>query len=193
MQSAETSPTFRNELIKLIPAMRAFARSLTNNAADTDDLVQDAIVRAWSHSAQFTPGTNLRAWLFTILRNRYYSIAKHQQREVADPDGVHTARLTINPEQEWGIASRELKVALMKLPVEQREALVLVGGTGASYEEAAEICGCALGTIKSRVNRGRAKLADLMGLDGQGLGIDTTATLGAASAWDRSHTTASSH
>ncbi|MEE3625022.1 sigma-70 family RNA polymerase sigma factor [Nitrospirillum sp. BR 11752] len=184
MPSAETTPTFRDDLVKLIPAMRAFARSLTNNAADTDDLVQDAIVRAWSHAEQFTPGTNLRAWLFTILRNRYYSVAKHQQREVGDPDGVHTARLTIGPSQEWGIASRELKAALMKLPVEQREALVLVGGAGASYEEAAEICGCALGTIKSRVNRGRARLADIMGMDPGDTGLGTPTGLGTSSAWD---------
>ncbi|MEA1676388.1 sigma-70 family RNA polymerase sigma factor [Nitrospirillum sp. BR 11163] len=192
MPSAETSPTFRDELVKLIPAMRAFARSLTNNAADTDDLVQDAIVRAWSHAGQFTPGTNLRAWLFTILRNRYYSVAKHQQREVGDPDGIHTARLTISPAQEWGIAGRELKAALMKLPVEQREALVLVGGAGASYEEAAEICGCALGTIKSRVNRGRARLADIMGMDPGDTGLGAPTGMATSSAWD-ARRPASSH
>ncbi len=162
MSAESISPYFRDEVLRLLPAMRAFARSLTNNAADTDDLVQDVIVRAWTHADQFTPGTNLRAWLFTILRNRYFSVAKTRQRELADPDGFHTARLTMDPSQEWEITGSELKVALTKLPEEQRTAVVLVGGAGVSYEEASQICGCALGTIKSRVNRARTRLFDLM-------------------------------
>ncbi|WP_244410954.1 sigma-70 family RNA polymerase sigma factor [Nitrospirillum viridazoti] len=167
-------PEFRDEVLRLLPALRAFARSLTSNAADTDDLVQDCVVRAWSHADQFTPGTNLRAWLFTILRNRHYSIAKRRQREVADPDGFHTGRMMMEPAQEWGITGRELKVALAALPEDQREALILVGGAGVSYEEAAEICGCALGTIKSRVNRARTKLAGLMGLPNRVVALSAT-------------------
>jgi RNA polymerase sigma-70 factor, ECF subfamily len=160
-------PEFRDEVLRLLPALRAFARSLTSSTADTDDLVQDCIVRAWTHADQFRSGTNLRAWLFTILRNNHYSLAKRRHREVADPEGFHTSRLMMEPAQEWGITGRELGVALAALPDDQREALVLVGGAGLSYEEAAEICGCALGTVKSRVNRARTKLAALMGMPGR--------------------------
>ncbi len=167
MSAQTTAPFFRDEMLRLIPAMRAFARSLTNNAADTDDLVQDVIVRAWSHADQFVPGTNLRAWLFTILRNRYFSIAKTRQREVADPDGFLVGSLSVNASQEWEIVGGELKVALAELPEDQRTAVVLVGGAGVSYEEAAEICGCALGTIKSRVNRARTRLNAIMGGEGE--------------------------
>ncbi|MDE1149777.1 MAG: sigma-70 family RNA polymerase sigma factor [Azospirillaceae bacterium] len=180
-------PDFRDEVVRLLPALRAFARSLTNNAADSDDLVQDCVVRAWSHAHQFTAGTNLRAWLFTILRNRHYSLAKRRQREVADPEGFHTARLMMEPSQEWGITGRELKAALAALPEDQREALVLVGGAGVSYEEAAEICGCALGTIKSRVNRARTKLAALMGMPGRVVPLSSPSLSGlqATTQWTR--------
>jgi len=163
MSAQSTAPFFRDEMLRLIPALRAFARSLTNNAADTDDLVQDVIVRAWAHADQFEPGTNLRAWLFTILRNRYFSIVKTRQREVADPDGFLVGSLSVGAAQEWEIVGGELKTALTQLPEDQRTAIVLVGGAGVSYEEAAEICGCALGTIKSRVNRARNRLNELMG------------------------------
>ena len=183
MSAQSTAPFFRDEMLRLIPALRAFARSLTNNAADTDDLVQDVIVRAWAHADQFVPGTNLRAWLFTILRNRYFSIAKTRQREVADPEGFLVGNMSVSAPQEWQIVGRELKTALTHLPEDQRTAIVLVGGAGVSYEEAAEICGCALGTIKSRVNRARNRLNEIMdgGEGGDYFDHVASGTAGAAS------------
>jgi RNA polymerase sigma-70 factor (ECF subfamily) len=155
-------PGWRHEVVALIPALRAFAWSLSHNSADADDLVQDTLIKAWTHREKFEPGTNLRAWLFTILRNTYYTNTVRRRREVADEDGKHAAALSAGPTQDWSMAMRALQAALKQLPDEHREALVLVGAVGLTYEEAAEICGCALGTIKSRVNRARARLLKLM-------------------------------
>ncbi|WP_254600829.1 sigma-70 family RNA polymerase sigma factor [Caulobacter sp. S45] len=153
---------WREDVIALIPALRAFAWSLSHNSADADDLVQDTLIKAWTHRARFEPGTNLRAWLFTILRNTYYTAVVRRRREVADEDGKHAATLSAAPTQDWSVAVHSLRAALQQLPHEHREALVLVGAAGMTYEEAAEICGCALGTIKSRVNRARARLLRIM-------------------------------
>ena len=156
---------WREDVISLIPALRAFAWSLSHNSADADDLVQDTLIKAWTHRAKFEPGTNLRAWLFTILRNTYYTAVVRRRREVADEDGKHAATLSAAPTQDWSVAVHSLRSALQHLPHEHREALVLVGAAGMTYEEAAEICGCALGTIKSRVNRARARLLKIMDAD----------------------------
>lgn len=153
---------WRDDVIALIPALRAFAWSLSHNSADADDLVQDTLIKAWTHRAKFEPGTNLRAWLFTILRNTYYTAVVRRRREVADEDGKHAATLSSAPTQDWNVAIHALQAALQELPHEHREALILVGAAGLTYEEAAEICGCALGTIKSRVNRARARLLKIM-------------------------------
>ena len=153
---------WRDDVVALIPALRAFAWSLSHNAADSDDLVQDTLIKAWTNRAKFEPGTNLRAWLFTILRNTYYTSMVRRRREVADENGKHAATLSAGPTQDWSVAMRALQAALRRLPDEHREALILVGAAGLTYEEAAEICGCALGTIKSRVNRARARLLRLM-------------------------------
>ncbi|BAQ67757.1 RNA polymerase sigma factor [Rhodovulum sulfidophilum] len=155
----------REDLVTHLPAMRAFALSLTRNSATADDLVQDAIVKAWSNFDKFEPGTNLRAWLFTILRNTYYSMHRKRRREVEDPDGALAAHLSEKPHHDGRLALADFKVAFAKLPDEQREALILVGAEGFSYEEAAATCGCAVGTIKSRVNRARVRLAELMHLN----------------------------
>jgi RNA polymerase sigma-70 factor (ECF subfamily) len=163
--AARAEPDWRDEVIGLIPALRAFAWSLSHNSADADDLVQETLIKAWTHRDKFEPGTNLRAWLFTILRNTYYTAAVRRRREVADADGKHAATLSAAPTQDWSIAVRSLQAALQRLPDEHREALVLVGAAGLTYEEAAEICGCALGTIKSRVNRARARLLRIMDAD----------------------------
>jgi RNA polymerase sigma-70 factor (ECF subfamily) len=163
--AAIAAPDWRDEVIGLIPALRAFAWSLSHNSADADDLVQETLIKAWTHRDKFEPGTNLRAWLFTILRNTYYTAAVRRRREVADADGKHAATLSAAPTQDWSIAVRSLQAALQRLPDEHREALVLVGAAGLTYEEAAEICGCALGTIKSRVNRARARLLRIMDAD----------------------------
>ncbi len=153
---------WRDAVIALLPPLRAFARSLSRNSADADDLVQDTLIKAWTHKEKFEPGTNLRAWLFTILRNTYYTAVVKRRREVADEDGKHAARLTAAPSQDWSVAVTAMQAALQRLPPEHREALILVGAAGLTYEEAAEICGCALGTIKSRVNRARARLLRIM-------------------------------
>jgi RNA polymerase sigma-70 factor (ECF subfamily) len=153
---------WRDDVVALIPALRAFAWSLSHNSADADDLVQDTLIKAWTHRAKFEPGTNLRAWLFTILRNTYYTAVVRRRREVSDESGKHAASLFTAPTQDWSVAMRSLQTALSQLPDEHREALILVGAAGLTYEEAAEICGCALGTIKSRVNRARARLLKIM-------------------------------
>jgi RNA polymerase sigma-70 factor (ECF subfamily) len=156
---------WRDKVVALIPALRAFAWSISRNGSDADDLVQDTLIKAWSHRDKFETGTNLRAWLFTILRNTYYTAVVRRRREVRDEDDQHARSLTSAPTQEWGLAIRALQSALDQLPPEHREALILVGAAGLSYEEAAEICGCALGTIKSRVNRARNRLMKVMDID----------------------------
>ena len=159
---------WRDQVIALVPALRAFAWSLSHNSADADDLVQETLIKAWANREKFEPGTNLRAWLFTILRNTYYTIVVKKRREVADEDGKHAATLSTAPTQDWSVAVRAMQAALARLPHEHREALVLVGAAGLTYEEAAEICGCALGTIKSRVNRARIRLMKIMDADEEG-------------------------
>jgi RNA polymerase sigma-70 factor (ECF subfamily) len=156
---------WRDSVVQLIPALRAFAWSLSHNASDADDLVQDTLIKAWTNRDKFEPGTNLRAWLFTILRNTYYTAAVRRRREVRDETGKYAATLSTGPTQDWSLAIRALQTALAQLPDEHREALILVGAAGLTYEEAAEVCGCALGTIKSRVNRARARLLKLMEAD----------------------------
>jgi RNA polymerase sigma-70 factor (ECF subfamily) len=157
---------WRDQMVAMIPALRAFAWSISRNGSDADDLVQDTLIKAWSHREKFEAGTNLRAWLFTILRNTYYTAMVRRRREVRDEDDQHARSLTAAPTQEWGLTMRALQAALDQLPSEHREALILVGAAGLSYEEAAQICGCALGTIKSRVNRARNRLLKLMDFDG---------------------------
>jgi len=161
---ASTIQDPRDELVEHLPAMRAFALSLTRNRASADDLVQDAIVKAWQNMDKFKPGTNLRAWLFTILRNLFYSSRRKSKREVQDSDGAMMATLSEKPEHDGRLAMADFETAFAKLNDEQREALILVGASGFSYEEAADMCGVAMGTIKSRVNRGRARLIELLDL-----------------------------
>ena len=156
---------WRDQVVALIPALRAFAWSISRNGSDADDLVQDTLVKAWSHRDKFETGTNLRAWLFTILRNTYYTAVVRRRREVRDEDDQYANSLTCPPTQEWGLAIRALRAALDQLPIENQEALILVGAAGLSYEEAADVCGCALGTIKSRVNRARNRLLKIMAID----------------------------
>ncbi|HKT53991.1 MAG TPA: sigma-70 family RNA polymerase sigma factor [Caulobacteraceae bacterium] len=160
-----SAETWRDDIVGLIPDLRAFAWSLSRNGSDADDLVQDTLIKAWSHRDKFEPGTNLRAWLFTILRNTYYTAVVRRRREVRDETGRYAATLSAAATQEWGVAIRALQAALAQLPDEHREALILIGAAGLTYEEAAEICGCALGTIKSRVNRARARLLKIMDAD----------------------------
>ncbi len=152
----------RELLVAQIPNLRAFAVSLCGNPERADDLVQEALMKAWANIETFQPGTNMRAWLFTILRNVYYSEYRRKRREVEDADGSLAAMLSTHPEQDGHLDLSDFKQALAQLADDQREALILVGASGFSYEEAAEICGCAVGTVKSRVNRARNRLADLL-------------------------------
>ncbi len=152
------------DLVSAIPKLRAFAVSLCGNADRADDLVQETLVKAWGSLGSFAEGTNLTAWLFTILRNIYYSEYRKRRRETADPDGAMAARLVAPAAQNAHMDFLDFREALQKLPVDQREALILVGASGLSYEEAASICGCAPGTMKSRVNRARNRLADVLAL-----------------------------
>lgn len=173
----------REELVEHLPAMRAFAISLTRNAATADDMVQDTIVKAWSNIDRFELGTNMRAWLFTILRNTYYSSRRKARREVADVDGVFTESLAEKPAHDGHMQMTDFRKALAQLKDEQREALLLVGASGFSYEEAADMCGVAIGTIKSRTNRARAQIAELMGLrDDEALELTDDATMSVISA-----------
>lgn len=164
MSDDEPGPITR-EILETLPSLRAFARSLNSNRAGADDLVQDCLARALSNLDKFEPGTNLRAWLFTILRNTYYSDLRKRKREVEDVDGGYADRLSTPASQLASLDMLDFRKALAKLSSEQREALILVGASGFSYDEAAKICDCAPGTIKSRVNRGRQRLAEL--LDGE--------------------------
>jgi RNA polymerase sigma-70 factor (ECF subfamily) len=175
---------FKTQLIELLPSLRAFARSLAHNPAQADDLVQDTLVKALANVDRFEPGTNLRAWLFTILRNHYYSQLRKSKREIEDADGKFAARLSSRPEQDGSVDLEDFKVAFQQLAPDHREVLTLVGASGCSYEEAAHICGCAVGTIKSRVNRARKKLSEMLGLDedaslvaGEGRMVEDTATV----------------
>jgi RNA polymerase sigma-70 factor, ECF subfamily len=155
----------REEIVEHLRDLRAFAMSLARNHAAADDLVQDTIVKAWSNFDKFTIGTSLRAWLFTILRNTFFSYRRKVSREVADPEGFHASRLSVLPQHDGNLALREFMVAFDKLSAEHREILVLVGANGYSYEEAAQMTGVAVGTAKSRASRARSKLAALLGMD----------------------------
>ena len=156
----------RDLLLGAIPSLRAFAFSLTYDLDRSDDLVQDTLVRAWTKSDSFRRGTNLTAWLFTILRNLFYSEQRKRKREVEDADGLIAEGLASLPEQEVRVEMREFREALDLLPYAQREALILVGAQSFTYEEAAEICGVAVGTIKSRVSRARVRLIESLGMKG---------------------------
>jgi RNA polymerase sigma-70 factor (ECF subfamily) len=158
-------PDLRDSILGSVPSLRAFAISLTGDVDRADDLVQEALVRGLAHIDSFQPGTNMQAWLFTILRNQFHTGYRKRKREVEDPDGNIAARLSVHPEQVGHLDLEDLKTALTKLPFDQREALLLVGAQGFSYEEAAEICGARIGTIKSRINRARHRLAELLGIE----------------------------
>ena len=161
----DLNPSVRTAVLAAVPSLRAFAISLCGNVDRADDLVQETLLRALANINSFQPGTNMSAWLFTILRNLFRSEYRKRRREVEDADGSYADTLKSQPEQSSRVEFEEFRGALAKLPPDQREALILVGASGFSYEEAAEICGCAVGTIKSRVNRARSRLADLLAIE----------------------------
>ena len=173
----------REALVGHLPSLRAFAISLCRNMATADDLVQDTIVKAWTNIDRFQQGTNMQAWLFTILRNTYFSSLRKTRREVADSDGIYAAGLFTKPDHDGKLAFADFRRAFDQLTPEHREVLILVGASGYSCDEAALMMGVAAGTVKSRTNRARKRLADLMGLaEGEDvlLGVDgnTMAVMG---------------
>ena len=159
----------RAAMLSTIPDLRAFAVSLCGSRDQGDDLVQETLLRAWTHLADFEEGTNMAAWLFTILRNHFINECRRRRRWVADVDGQFADKVTTVPEQDgWAIAT-DLRDALARLPVHQRDAVILVGAAGMTLDQAASVCGCEVGTIKSRVHRARARLAELMSGDAPSL------------------------
>jgi RNA polymerase sigma-70 factor (ECF subfamily) len=158
-------PSLRAVMLAAIPRLRAFAISLCRSPERADDLVQETLLRACVNIAQFERGTKMEAWLATILRNQYYSEHRKRRREVEDVDGIYAESLVTYPTQLATAQYRELRSALARLPDEMREALMMVVGSGLSYPEVARICGCATGTIKSRVHRARERLAAMMSVE----------------------------
>lgn len=171
------SAELQANLVATVPNLRAFGISLCGDVDRADDLVQETLVKAWKNIGSFDEGTNLKAWLFTILRNTYFSELRKRRREVSVDDNAIEQRLSVHPEQQGAADFSDFKKALMQLSDDQREALILVGAEGFSYEEAAEISGCAVGTVKSRVNRARSRLAELLDVsDSSEFGPDATNT-----------------
>jgi RNA polymerase sigma-70 factor, ECF subfamily len=163
-------PEFMAALMDFVPHLRAMAMSRTRNVDQAEDLVQETILRAWDKRSNFQPGTNLGAWLFTILRNQFFSDHRKHKWEVEDGDGSHAASQIALPDQFDRLEVQDLSAALAKLPRDQCEAILLVGVDGMSYEEAAKVTGVAVGTMKSRVNRARTRLAHLLGLEREDAG-----------------------
>ena len=146
------------EIVELIPALRAFARTFYRNAADADDLVQETLTKGIANIDKFTPGTRMKSWLFTIMRNTFCTRRLMRKREQPGLSDCVAGRLAVEAPQLWSVRGTEVKAAIERLPETQREVIVLIGMLGVSYEETAEICGCAIGTIKSRLNRARTAL-----------------------------------
>lgn len=154
---------YRDQIVALIPALRAFARTFCREPERADDLVQDTLMKAIGSLHQFTPGTRLKSWLFTIMRNTFYtSIRKATREPVGDADCVALVP-SVAATQDWSCRRTELKAALGRLPEHQREVIMLIGVLGESYEETARVCGCEIGTVKSRLSRARVRLAAELG------------------------------
>lgn len=155
---------FRDDLMRALPALRTFALSLTGDVTRADDLVQETFVRAWTKWHQFIPGTNFTAWVFTVMRNQLYSEMRKRKREVEDADGAQAGKLEVLADQEDVSTLKAVWERIGELPEGQRQALLLVGAEGRTYEEAAALIGCQVGTVKSRVSRARALLAERLGM-----------------------------
>ncbi|MCL7999825.1 sigma-70 family RNA polymerase sigma factor [Brucella sp. 21LCYQ03] len=149
-----------DDIIELLPALRAFSRTFYQSQSDRDDLVQETVVKALTAIDSFTPGTQLKSWLFTIMRNSFCTQIKKATREAPGRTECIADNRSIQPSQEWTLRTRELEAAIYKLPVDHRKVLLLIAIEGVSYDDAAHICDCNLGTIKSRLHRARASLYD---------------------------------
>ncbi len=153
----------RDELVRWIPNLRAFAISLSSGAQQADDLVQETLLKALANLDKFQEGTNMKAWLFTILRNSFYNDVRYQKyHQTAPLDDVPSQNLQTIGGQDKYIEFKDVLRGLSELVPEQREAIILIGAEGLSYEEAAEICGCPVGTVKSRLSRARQKLSEFV-------------------------------
>lgn len=158
-------PVIRDQVLATVPSLRAYAMSLSGSVDHAEDLVQETLLRALTHIDSFRAGTNMAAWLTTILRNRFCEEYRKRWREVEDVEGCYADMLVSRPEQPSRVEFEELRAALAKLPADQRHALLLVGASDYSYDAAALMCGCAAGTIKSRVHRARTRLAELLAMN----------------------------
>lgn len=152
-----------DEVVQLIPALRAFARVFCRDQNDADDLVQETLARAIDRIDQFQPGTRLKSWLFTIMRNIFLNRIKIQAREAPGLAECASGRPITAPGQEWAVRAGEMRRAIERLPSGQREIVMLVGILGTSYEDAARICACDIGTVKSRLHRSRSRLLHELG------------------------------
>jgi len=161
----EIEVSLHDEMLALAPKLRTYAWMLTRRASDADDLVQETLMRAWQFRRTFRPGSNLKAWMFRILRNAHLANVGGALKTVAELERLTSPRLTQAADQELRVQFEELRGVLAKLPNQNRDALLLVVGAGLTYEEAAQTCGCSIGTIKSRISRARARLADLYEAD----------------------------
>jgi len=163
MAESNDTASFRQEdLLACIPHLRAYARFLTGNRERADDLVQDALVRALTAAHQFQTGTNLKAWIFTILRNLFYNEIRKNRLKVQSLDDIPGEGPATPPTRDANLEFADFRRAFWQLGQSQREVLIMVGASGLSYEEAAAICGCAVGTIKSRVSRARRELLKIL-------------------------------
>ena len=165
-----SSDTFRQDIVALIPQLRAFARNLCQQRDMSEDLAQETLVKAWRSQSHFKAGTNLKAWLFTILRNEFYSQKRRSWRQTHWDEAKGERIATPADPQLWSLQLSDAVRGLRELPDGQREALILVAAAGFSYEEAAEICKTPAGTIKSRVARGRIALGEMLDGDRKFLG-----------------------
>jgi RNA polymerase sigma-70 factor, ECF subfamily len=153
---------FRAQLLEHVPQLRAFARGLTGSRDRADDLVQDTVARALGAAHRYQPGTNMRAWLFTILRNCHFSERRKARYDGGSIDDLPERLHTTHGDQMISLELKEVRALLQSIPVQYREALILVSAAGMSYDEAAAVCKCAVGTIKSRINRARSELTRLV-------------------------------
>jgi RNA polymerase sigma-70 factor (ECF subfamily) len=178
LQRASDTPEFQAALVEVLPHLRAFARSLTRRREQADDLVNDAVVRALAAAEQFKPGTNFKAWMFTILRNLFYNEGR-KNRPMLPLDDAEAIVQAVPATQQAALEFCDFRRAFWQLSDDHREVLILVGASGLSYEEAAAVCDCAVGTIKSRVSRARSELTQLLSGDGLKIArVDSAAVSG---------------
>lgn len=173
----DRGPSEQDNIVDLIPALRAFARTFCRNIPDADDLVQETLTKGLANLDKFEPGTRMKSWLFTIMRNSFYTRAKASLREAPGLADCVSARPVVEATQEWSVRSREVHEAINRLTPAKREVLMLVGVLGVSYEEAAEVCRCSIGTVKSRLNRARAGVLAYLGEDSPEALVESTACL----------------